>query len=99
DNADWVGAIVLRVLNTGFIFHDEHYFKWSKEYFSNLIDRLGFEGKVRLFNSSPSLIVRFIALLGRLPRLGPVFYRDLCVEIVKTPTPHIRCKNEADRFD
>lgn len=94
DNSDWVGAIVLRILNTGFIFHDEHYFKWSKEYFSNLIDRLGFDGTVSLFNSSPSLIVKLLALLGRLPRIGPVFYRDLYVEIVKISQTPIFSKTQ-----
>src|SRR3989344_3249672 len=83
DNSDWVGAIALRCLNTGYIFHDEHYFKWSKEYFRNLINRLGFKGEVRVFNSSPSVMVKLIALLGRLPRIGPLFYRDLGVEIEK----------------
>jgi SAM-dependent methyltransferase len=83
DNSDWLGVLVFRVLNTGSIFHDEHYFKWSKEYFSNLIDRLGFNGKVWLFNSSPSVIIKLFSLLGCLPRVGPIFYRDLGAEITK----------------
>lgn len=83
DNSDWLGLIVFRILNTGSIFHDEHYFKWSKEYFSNMIDRMGFKGKVWLLNSSPSFIIKTIALFGKLPRIGPIFYRDLGVEITK----------------
>lgn len=83
DNSDWLGLVIFRILNTGSIFHDEHYFKWSKEYLNNLIDRLGFKGKVWLFNSSPSAIIKSIAILGNLPRIGPLFYRDLGVEIVK----------------
>lgn len=83
DNSDWLGTIIYRILNTGSIFHDEHYFKWSKEYFSNLINRLGLKGSVKLFNSSPSFFVKFISFFGKLPRIGPIFYRDLFVEIKK----------------
>lgn len=83
DNSDWLGAIVLRILNTGYIFHDEHYFKWSKEYFEHLLDRLGFSGQVIVFNASPSLIIKATAILGRLPRVGPLFYRDLLAKIKK----------------
>jgi len=83
DNSDWLGVIVYRILNTGSIFHDEHYFKWSKEYFFNLLNRLGLEGRVALFNSSPSFFVKFLSFFGKLPRIGPFFYRDLYIEIVK----------------
>lgn len=83
DNSDWLGAVALRLLNTGYIFHDEHYFKWSKEYFANILHRMGVAGKVVVFNASPSLLIKMTALLGKLPRLGPIFYRDLYVEIYK----------------
>ena len=83
DNSDWLGVFVYRILNTGSIFHDEHYYKWSKEYFSNLLNRLGLTGSVKLFNSSPSFFVKFLSIFGFLPRIGPLFYRDLYVEIVK----------------
>ncbi len=83
DNSDWVGAIILRILNTGYIFHDEHYFKWSKEYFTNILNRLGLEGRVTTFNTSPSYLVKAVSFLGILPRIGVIFHRDLYVEIYK----------------
>ncbi|MFH1601781.1 MAG: hypothetical protein ABIB61_02370 [Candidatus Shapirobacteria bacterium] len=83
DNSDWLGIIAYRILNTGSIFHDEHYYKWSKEYFENILNRLNLKGKVTIFNSSPALLIRLLALLGKLPRVGPFFYRDLGVEIKK----------------
>jgi len=83
DNSDWMGAVILRILNTGFIFHDEHYFKWSKEYFTNILNRLGLRGKVVTFNTSPSYLVKAVSLLGVLPRIGVIFHRDLYVEIYK----------------
>jgi len=86
DNSDWLGAIVYRILNIGSIFHDEHYYKWSKEYFANILRRLSIKGRVFLFNSSPSLLIKLISYLGRLPRIGPLFYRDLGVEIEKNNT-------------
>jgi len=83
DNSDWLGIIVYRILNTGSIFHDEHYFKWSKEYFLNILKRLGLRGKVLAFNSSPSFLIKILSLFGRLPRIGTIFYRDLYIEIRK----------------
>lgn len=83
DNSDWMGAIILRILNTGYIFHDEHYFKWSKEYFTNILNRLGVKGRVKVFNASPSFIVKLVSIFGKLPRIGAIFYRDLYVEIYK----------------
>jgi len=83
DNSDWLGAILLRALNTGYIFHDEHYYKWSKEYMENLIARLKLRGVVKLFNGSPSLFVKIFSLFGIIPRIGPLFYRDLKVELTK----------------
>ena len=46
DNSDWLGIITYRILNIGSIFHDEHYFKWSKEYFINILNRLDLKGEV-----------------------------------------------------
>jgi len=83
DNSDWLGIIVYRILNMGSIFHDEHYFKWSKEYFINILNRLDLKGEVIAFNSSPAFLVKMISFFGRLPRIGNIFYRDLYVEIHK----------------
>lgn len=83
DNSDWLGVYAYRLLNVGSIFHDEHYFKWSIEYFRNILNRLNFKGKVQVFNTSPSILVKMISLFGKLPRIGVVFYRDLYVEIYK----------------
>lgn len=83
DNSDWLGIYIYRILNVGSIFHDEHYFKWSKEYFRNILNRLNLKGKVEVFNTSPSLLVKLLSLFGRLPRIGVAFYRDLYVEIYK----------------
>jgi len=83
DNSDWVGVYVYRLLNIGSIFHDEHYFKWSQEYFKNILNRQGWKGKVRVFNTSPAFLVRGMSLLGKLPRIGVIFYRDLYAEISK----------------
>jgi uncharacterized protein YbaR (Trm112 family) len=83
DNSDWFGIIIYRILNIGSIFHDEHYFKWSKEYFINILNRLGLKGKVIVFNLSPSFLIKMTSLFGKLPRIGNIFYRDLYVEIYK----------------
>lgn len=83
DNSDWLGAILLRVFNTGYIFHDEHYYKWSKEYMINLVRRLNFKGEVTLFNGSPSIFVKLFSLFKVIPRVAPLFLRDLKVVIKK----------------
>lgn len=83
DNSDWVGIYVYRFLNTGSIFHDEHYYKWSMEYFKNILNRLNYKGKVELLNTSPSIMVKMISLLRKLPRIGVAFNRDLYVQIYK----------------
>lgn len=78
DNSDWVGDVIFRLIGSGRIFHDEHYYKWSSEYLGNLIARLGFSSyKVSAKNLSKSPVVTLISQLGRLPRIGTLFYRDL----------------------
>lgn len=83
DNSDWLGVYAYRILNVGSIFHDEHYFKWSVEYFRNLLNRIKFRGRVEVFNTSPSILVKLLSTFGRLPRIGVIFYRDLYAEIYK----------------
>lgn len=84
DNSEWVGDIFFRLLGDGRIFNDEHYYKWSVEYFSNLIKRLGYKKfKVHLLNLSNNSLVTAVSCLGRIPRVGCFFYRDLKVEIWK----------------
>jgi len=78
DNSDWVGDIIFRMIGSGRIFHDEHYYKWSDEYLGNLLSRLGFNTyKVSAKNLSKSYAVTLVSQLGRLPRIGTLFYRDL----------------------
>ena len=78
DNSDWVGDVVFRIIGAGRIYHDEHYYKWSSEYLGNLISRLGFSKYiVEPKNLSKSFIVTLVSLLGKIPRIGPLFYRDL----------------------
>ena len=60
-----------------------HNFKWSIEYFQNILNRLNFRGKVEVFNTSPSILVKMMSWFGKLPRIGIVFYRDLYAEIYK----------------
>ena|ERR1035437_1013409 len=84
DNSEWFGDIVFRILGDGRIFHDEHNYKWSVEYFDNLIKRLGYKNsKVYLLNLSSNSLVKFLSLFGKIPRLGNLFYRDLKAEIWK----------------
>lgn len=83
DNSDWLGVFVYRLLNAGSIFHDEHYYKWSKEYLKNILNRLNIIGDVVTLNTSPALLIKIFAMLGRLPRIGTIFQRDLYVYISK----------------
>lgn len=81
DNSDWIGDIFFRIIGRGRIFHDEHYFKWSREYMQNLISRLGIRNAtVVTSNLSTSLLVRAFSAFSILPRVGTVFNRDLIVE-------------------
>lgn len=82
DNSDWVGDVIFRIIGSGRIFHDEHYYKWSSEYLRNLLARLGFSNfKVSAKNLSKSPLVTLVSKLGLLPRIGTLFYRDLHVTI------------------
>ena len=83
DNSDWIGEIFMRLIGVGRIFHDEHYYKWSEEYMRNLIKRLELNSEVQVLNLSPSFFVKFLSMFGFLPRIGPLFYRDLYTEIIK----------------
>lgn len=83
DNSDWIGDFVFLIMGSGRIFHDEHYFKWSRIYLKNFILRLGFNtSKVECINLSRSWIVRFFSIFGRIPRIGQIFYRDLHATII-----------------
>jgi len=82
DNSDWIGEIFMRLAKTGRIFHDEHYYKWSREYMENLVKRLGLRGETHALNLSPNPAVIFFSSFGKIPRLGTCFYRDLLLEIL-----------------
>lgn len=83
DNSEWLGDVFFRLIGKGRIFHDEHYYKWSVEYFRNLLSKLGYQNKVYLLNLSTSPIVKLFSVLGNIPRVGNFFYRDLKAEIYK----------------
>ena len=85
DNSDWIGDVFFRIIGKGRIYHDEHYFKWSREYMDNLIRRLGFSNsEVVTANLSTSTIVKLFSIFSFLPRVGAWFHRDLVVRIVLT---------------
>jgi len=77
DNCDWFGNIFMRLIGKGSIFHQEHYFKWSKEYLCNLINRLGFNCEVTYKDYSHALISKIFSWFGYIPGLKPFFFRDL----------------------
>jgi len=81
DNSDWLGELYFRLVGSGRIFHAEHCYKWSVEYMRTLLSRLGKKAIVKPCNLSPTLIVKFLSLLGNLPRIGILFYRDIYVEV------------------
>jgi len=84
DNSEWLGDIFFRLYGKGRIFHEEHYYKWSKEYLRNLLNKLEcVNNKVYLTNLSRSPIVRFFSELGKIPHVGNLFFRDLKAEIWK----------------
>jgi len=84
DNSEWFGDIIFRLIGSGRIFHDEHYYKWSKEYMSNLLKRVGVRKyNVILKNLSSNIFVILFSRLGGIPRIGNFFYRDLVIEIRK----------------
>ncbi len=78
DNSDWTGEIIFRLLGRGRIFHDEHCYKWSVEYFANLINRLGYSNsRVYCSTLSNNPFVKLGACLGKIKKLSPLFHRDL----------------------
>jgi SAM-dependent methyltransferase len=81
DNSDWVGDFYFRLIGSGRIFHPEHCYKWSVEYMRTLLCRLGIKATVNAGNLSPTTVVKVASSLGRLPRIGIVFYRDIVIEI------------------
>lgn len=81
DNSEWVGDLFFRFIGTGRIFHDEHCYRWTVEYLQNLIKRLGFKTEVKACNFSPSFFVRLVFVLGKLPRIGVWFCRDIYADI------------------
>lgn len=83
DNSEWLGDLWFRLVNNGRIFHDEHYYRWTVEYLKNLLTRLGFNSRVVACNLSLSYIVGALSKLGKIPRIGVWFYRDICAEIFK----------------
>lgn len=84
DNSEWLGDAFFRLYGDGRIFNDEHYYKWSVEYFDNLIKRLGYKNsKVHLLNLSSNFLVKLFSVFGKIPRIGNFFYRDLKAEIWK----------------
>jgi uncharacterized protein YbaR (Trm112 family) len=84
DNSEWLGDFFFRLIGDGRIFHDEHYYKWSVEYFRNLLNRLGLSNnEVFLLNLSSNPIVKSVSFLGRIPRIGNIFFRDLKIIIWK----------------
>lgn len=83
DNSEWIGDYWCRLTGNGRIFHDEHCYRWTVEYLENLIRRLGYRAKVEACNLSPTYVVALFSKLGRIPRIGRVFYRDIKAEIFK----------------
>ena len=83
DNSEWFGDAWCRFSGNGRIFHDEHCYAWTVEYLENLARRLGFRSKVKACNLSPTYITILASKLGRLPRVGRFFYRDLVAEVFK----------------
>lgn len=82
DNSEWFGDILFRIIGSGRIFHDEHVYKWSKEYMANLLRRLGIkQAQVSVQNLSSTPVIKLLSTLGRIPRIGYFFYRDLKIEI------------------
>ena len=83
DNCEWIGDYWFRLSGNGRIFHDEHCYAWTVEYLENLIRRLGYRSEVQACNLSPTYVVALFSGLGKLPRVGRFFCRDIVVEISK----------------
>lgn len=80
DNSEWIGDYWFRLTGNGRIFHDEHYYRWTVEYLENLIRRLGYEAKVEACNINPTYVVALFSRLGKLPRMGRFFCRDIMLK-------------------
>ncbi len=83
DNCEWIGDDWCRITGNGRIFHDEHCYAWTVEYLGNLIRRMGYKGEVKALNLSPTYITMIFSKLGKIPRLGRFFYRDILAVIEK----------------
>ncbi|MBN1913377.1 MAG: methyltransferase domain-containing protein [Candidatus Omnitrophica bacterium] len=82
DNSEWIGDIFFRLWGAGRIFHEEHYYKWSREYLRNLLKKLKLaDHRVYLANLSTNPLVNLFSVLGKVPRAGNFFYRDLIADI------------------
>jgi SAM-dependent methyltransferase len=82
DNADWLGEVFFRLIGRGRIFHPEHVYKWSVEYFRNLFERIdGVRAHVQLETLSDTPIVRLAAKAAHGPVLGPLLHRDIVARI------------------
>jgi len=81
DNCEWVGDDWYRLSGNGRIFHDEHCYAWTVEYLGNLIRRMGYKGEVKALNLSPTYITMIFSKLGKIPRVGRFFYRDIMAVI------------------
>lgn len=83
DNCEWIGDDWCRITGNGRIFHDEHCYAWTVEYLGNLIRRMGYKGEVKALNLSPTYITMIFSKLGKIPRVGRFFYRDIMAVIEK----------------
>ncbi len=84
DNCEYIGDYYFRICGTGRLFNDEHCYSWNVNYLEQLIRRLGFkEARVYLTNLSPNTLVKLLSYLGKIPRIGNFFYRDIVVELTK----------------
>jgi len=84
DNSEWFGDIFFRLIGSGRIYHKEHCYKWSKEYFENLLNRLKvINFDVKLKNYSTSKLVRLTKILNFIPKMKYFFNRDLYISIKK----------------
>ena len=81
DNGEWLGIFAFRLLNRGFLFHDEHMHLWTVPYIANLCRRLELKTQVTLLNNSKTWFTRWFAALGRVPRLKFWFRNTIRVEI------------------
>lgn len=81
DNGEWLGVFAFRLLNRGFLFHDEHMHLWNVPYLENLCRRLGLKAKVTLLNNSATWYTRWLAALKKIPRFGMCCLNTIRVEI------------------